>query len=372
LQIPPFELERYFAKYEFSSPYLLSCSDCEPLSMKELLSLGDRETLGLWETLTLGYTESQGHPLLREEIAKLYTEIRAENIITAVPEECIFIAMNTILEPGDHVVSVFPGYQSLYQLAETIGCEVSLWKPAEEETWRFRMEDLERLLKPSTKLIVINFPHNPTGALITGEELRQIVAAAEKRRGYVFSDEMYRFLEYDEKDRLPTASDLSANAVSLSGMSKSFSLAGLRIGWLSTQDTALISQFSSFKDYTTICSSAPGEVLAIMGLRARDAILSRNLGIIRENLRLLSGFSAEHSEILKWTSSKAGPIGLGRLKKEINADDFCLDLQKKKGAMLLPSAAYGFGRKHFRLGFGRRAFPEALSKLSEYLSSLNS
>ncbi|MGW8145029.1 MAG: aminotransferase class I/II-fold pyridoxal phosphate-dependent enzyme, partial [Anaerolineales bacterium] len=137
MQIPAFQLERYFAKYEFSARYLLSSSDCEPLSMRELLSLADTEMTDAWENLKLGYTESWGHPLLREEIAGIYQQVGSEEILTVVPEEGIFLIMNALLEPGDHVICTYPGYQSLYEIARSIGCQVSTWEPDEEQGWYF-------------------------------------------------------------------------------------------------------------------------------------------------------------------------------------------------------------------------------------------
>ncbi len=169
MKIKPFELERYFAKYEFTSKYLLSSSDCESLSLNELLQMADAETHYLWENLKLSYTESTGHPKLKKEIAKLYTTISPEEINVMVPEEGIFVAMNCILEKGDHVISTFPGYQSLFEIANSLGCEVSKWIPEYKNGWQFNIEKLNSIVTENTKLIVINFPHNPTGATISKE-----------------------------------------------------------------------------------------------------------------------------------------------------------------------------------------------------------
>ena len=132
MKIQPFKLERYFARYEFSAPYLLSSSDCEALTLPELLAMADEQTLGLWNNLKLGYTESQGHHLLREEVARLYQNIQPEELLIITPEEGIFIAMNALLDQGDQVVTTFPGYQSLYEIANAMGCQVSHWLPKEK------------------------------------------------------------------------------------------------------------------------------------------------------------------------------------------------------------------------------------------------
>lgn len=341
--------------------------------MSELLALADRETLGMWKNLGLGYTESLGHPLLREEVARLHTVIKPENVLVITPEEGIFIAMNVILEKGDHVITTFPGYQSLYEIASALGCEVTKWLPDEKDDWKFDLDVLRASIRPNTKLLVINFPHNPTGSLIDRKGYQEILQVAGERGITVFSDEMYRFLEHDETDRLDSASDLSVRAVSLFGVSKSFALAGLRIGWLTTQDKELYSKMAVFKDYTTICSSAPSEILAIMGLRAKDEILRRNMAIIQSNLRLLDQFFGHHAGQFTWVKPKAGTIGFPKLLQQGDIAGFCLDLVEKKGVMLLPSNIYSYDEGqhdggHFRVGFGRKNIPEALEKLEEYLS----
>jgi aspartate/methionine/tyrosine aminotransferase len=369
MKISPFKLERYFARYEFSAPFLLSCSDCEPLSLRELLSFGDEDALDLWANLGLGYTESQGHPLLREEIARLYAHIAPDDVLVVTPEEGIFIAMNVILREGDHVIATFPGYQSLYELAHSLGCEVTRWTPEKRGEWIFDVEDLKTLIQANTRLIVINFPHNPTGALPERNALEHILALARSRNIFVFSDEMYRLLEYDTANRLEPACDLYDGAVSLFGVSKSFALAGLRIGWLVTQNRALLRELAAFKDYTTICSSAPSEILALMALRAQQKIIKRNLDIIRVNLSILDAFFGRHHGLFEWFRPKAGSIAFPSLCLGGGISDFCLDLVDKKGVMLLPADVYDFPGNHFRLGFGRRNMPDALDRLEDYLCS---
>ncbi|MDX1284831.1 MAG: aminotransferase class I/II-fold pyridoxal phosphate-dependent enzyme, partial [Draconibacterium sp.] len=215
MKIKPFKLERYFAKYEFTVKYLLSCSDCEPLLLSEVLEMADTESLKLWENLKLAYTESSGHPLLKEEITKLYAAIEPKNLNVMVPEEAIFVAMNCMLRKGDHVVTTFPGYQSLYEVAKSLGCRVSKWIPEFDRDWKFDLETLKTLINEETKLLVINFPHNPTGATVSISDLNEIIELCRVNNVLLFSDEMYRFLEYNEKDRLPSACDLYENAISL-------------------------------------------------------------------------------------------------------------------------------------------------------------
>jgi aspartate/methionine/tyrosine aminotransferase len=367
MELQPFKLERYFAKYEFSVKYLLSSSDCDGLAQSELLMLADTEARLLWDNLQLGYTESLGHPLLRQEVARLYLGIQPEQVLITAPEEGIFIAMNTLLQKGDHVICTFPGYQSLYEIARSIGCEVTVWQPEEENGWRFNPEFLRQHIKPETKLLVINFPHNPTAYLPSIKDFLEIVDLARKHTLYLFSDEMYRWLELNPEDRLPSACEIYEKAVVLFGMSKTFGMAGARIGWIVTQDQNLYAKIVAFKDYTTICSSAPGEILAIIALRAKDKIIQKHLIRINLNLELLEGFFTRHSNVLTWIRPKAGTIAFPRLRGEFGSAAFCQEVVEKAGILLLPSTIYDFDDRHFRIGFGRENMPEALGKLEEYL-----
>ncbi len=367
MHIDPFKLERYFARYEFTAPYLLSSSDCEPLSLNELLSMIHGETMKMWNVLKLGYTESQGHPDLREEIASLYKTVRPGQIMVSAPEEAIFIAMNTLLQEKDEVISTFPAYQSLYEVARSLGCQVKFWKPRYKEGWSFNLKDLEKLMSKKTRMLIINFPHNPTGTTITKKEQEQLLEMAKNFQTIIFSDEMYRYLEYDDGQRLPSMADQYDDAVTLCGMSKSFALAGLRIGWIISKNKDRLEHFLQFKDYTTICNSAPSEILALMGLKAREKILRRNHQIIQTNLEYLDEFFGRHEEIFDWKRPEAGPVVFPGMHKPLDANDFCRDLVEKKGVMLLPPHVYDIEDNHFRIGFARKNLPEALEKLGEYL-----
>lgn len=371
MKIQPFKLERYFAAHEFTARYLMCASDCEALSMDELLAMTDDASWRLWRGLKLGYTESQGHHILREEIAKLYETVKPDEIITITPEEGIFIAMTTLLKKGDHVVVTFPGYQSLYEIAISQGCTVSRWMPREESGWTFAIDDLRELVQDKTKMIVVNFPHNPTGATITRADLETIAGFVDQNGILLFSDEMYRFLEHEPAIRLPSACDLTDRAITLCGMSKSFALAGLRLGWLATKNAAAFGDIAAFKDYTTICSSAPSEILAIMALRAKTKILNRNMDLIKKNLALLDAFFEENAGLFEWRRPKAGPIAFPELNGDIGVGAFCADLLEKKGVLLLPADQYGYDGNNFRIGFARRNLPEALSKLREYLTEIS-
>lgn len=367
MKIKDFELERFFAKYEFKAPYLLCCSDCESFSVGELLDLEENSSEEL-KKLCLGYTESEGSPILRKEISKLYKNIKPEEILVfAGAEEGIFVFMNVLLEKDDHVIVQFPAYQSLYEVANSIGCEITKWKMSDEDNWELNINFLKNNIKENTKAIVINFPHNPTGYLPSIEKFNTVVEIAKKNNIHIFSDEVYRFMEYNKKDRLPGMCDTYNKGVSVGVMSKTFGLAGLRIGWIATKDKELLKKIASFKDYTSICCSAPSEFLSILALRHKEYIINRNLKIIKNNLKLLDKFFKKYKKQFEWIRPKAGSIGFPRIKFNKNVEEFCIDLVNKKGVLLLPSTKYDFGNKHFRLGFGRKNMPKALEKLEEYI-----
>lgn len=368
MKINDFKLERFFAKYEFTAPYLLCSSDCESFSVKELLDLekGSEEEL---KKLWLGYTESQGSPKLREEIVKLYKTIKTEEIIVfAGAEEGIFIFMNVLLQKGDHVIVQFPAYQSLYEIANSIGCEVTDWVMNDENKWKLDIEFLKKNIKENTKTIIMNFPHNPTGYLPSKQKFNQIIEIAKEKNIHVFSDEVYRLLEYDKNNILPAMADCYEKGLSLGVMSKTFGLAGLRIGWIATKDKELFKKIASFKDFTSICNSAPSEFLSILALKHKEHLVKRNLGIIENNLELLDNFFEMYNHLFDWVRPKAGSIAFPRIRFNKNAEEFCMDLLKRKGVLLLPSPLYDYDNKHFRIGFGRKDMPASLKKLEEYIN----
>ena len=367
MRLPPFKLERHFARYEFSAPYLLCSSDCESVALGDLLALepGAREKL---DSLWLGYTESRGDPQLRSEITTLYDDIATSQVLVhAGAEEAIFNYMNVVLSPGDHVVVHAPYYQSLGEVARGIGADVSEWRGDPSRAWELELGELERLLTPRTRVVVVNFPHNPTGYLPTLELVRELSGLSDRHGFAIFSDEVYRGLELDPSDRLPAFADLNERAVSLGVMSKTYGLAGLRIGWLVTRDDDLLGELAAFKDYTTICNSGPSEFLASLALRNAGPIVERNLRIIRENLDRLDGFFGATEGRFDWHRPRAGSIAFPALRRG-SVEKFCTDLVERAGVLLLPGTLYGEGYNAFRIGFGRRNLPEALEKLESYLA----
>jgi aspartate/methionine/tyrosine aminotransferase len=368
VRIADFALERFFARWEFAVRHLLCASDVEGWRMADLVALADDETAALWANLRLGYTEAPGHPLLRAEIATLYDTIEADDVLVfAGAEEAIFCLSNVLLGPGDHAVVTWPGYQSLYQVGRAAGADVSLHELREVDGWALDVERLVASLRPGTRLVVVNAPHNPTGTLLSAAQSARLTGELADRGIHLLADEVYRFLEFDPADRLPAGADAFSRGVSLGVMSKSFAMAGLRIGWLASRDRELLARCAAFKDYTTICSSAPAEILALIGLRARDIVLERSRRIVATNLDRLDSFFAEHGDRLSWVRPRGGSIGFPRLLDAESIDGFAARLVEAEGVLLLPGSQFGFEGNHFRIGFGREDLPQALAGFERFL-----
>jgi len=369
MKINEFKIERYFAEYEFRSRYLLSSSDCESLAVNELLLMADRQCLDLWNNLRLGYTETRGHPLLREAIAGLGAKITPDDVCVLSPEEGIFIAMNVILDRGDHVIVTDPGYQSLSEIPASLGCEVTKWPVYLADTdWHLDISFLQKAIRKNTRLIIINFPHNPTGYVPCKADLRKIIDIASEKGICLFSDEMYRYLEFSGSHEPGSVADLYEKGITLSGLSKSFGLPGLRIGWIATQDRQLISKIEGFKDYTTICNGAPGEILGIIALRNSDRIIDANLRLIRENKEIARDYFRKHSELFTWIDPAGSSVAFPRLDEKIPVSAFCRKLVETKSALLMPAEMFGYDGNHFRIGLGKRSFREALGQLEAFVS----
>ncbi len=362
----PFDLERYFAKYEFSAKYLLGSSDCESISIGELLDL-QRGARADFYRLSLGYTESTGTRYLRSAIAQGYSNINEKEVVVhAGAQEAIFTFCQSYLKKGDHVIVQWPCYQSLYSLPEDIGCEVTRWEAQEHKNWSLDLQWLEDNLRPETAAVFVNFPHNPTGYLPSVEDFLNLVKIVRKHGALLFCDEVYRGLEYSADLRLPSACELYENAVVLGVTSKSYGLAGLRIGWLVSHNAGILEKVAACKDYTSLCNSAPSEFLASIALRNADSLIARNRALSLSNLSLLRGFLQQHPQ-WSWSEPKAGCIGLVRLGSGENADDLCTRLAEKEGILLVPSGRFGYGDCHVRIGYGRINFPQALHKLESAL-----
>ncbi|MBB6271726.1 aspartate/methionine/tyrosine aminotransferase [Pedobacter cryoconitis] len=370
MKIKEFAVERYFAQYEFTAKYLLSSSDCDGYPMEFVLNLASAEEKERWNNLKLGYTETRGSLELREAIQQHYRTIELDEIIVSSPGEANFILMNVVLSKGDHVICMAPMYQSLYEIAKSLETDISFWEPdQQQQDWYYDPAGLEKLIRPETKLIIVNFPHNPTGFSPSRVDYQRIIEIARKHNLILFSDEMYRFLDHNPKETLDSACDLYENAVSLWGTAKTFGLAGLRLGWLTSKNKEILQKVENFKDYLSICNSATSEVLATIALNHMDKFVQPNLQKIRRNLELFSEFHQQNKDLFDFSKPVTGSTAFIKLKIKGTALDFAEKLVKETGIMLLPAETFEYGDKHARIGFGRENFPEVLEIFGNYLAS---
>ena len=366
--IEPFLLERYFAQHEFATPYLLCSSDLESVPMRDLVATADDEMAALWHDLRLGYTETTGHPLLRAELAALYDTVDADDVVTfAGASEAITCLVSGLVASGDHVIAMWPGYQSLYEVARHAGAEVTTLELHAADGWAIDLAAIEAAVRPATRLIVVNAPHNPTGMLPPPDVWSALADLAAGAGAVLLCDEVYRLFEHDPADRLPAGADLGEHVVSVGVLSKSYGLAGLRIGWLATRNATIRAAAIRVKDYASMCNAAPAEILGVIALRDAEAILGRNRELVLRNVALVDDLLSRHPDRIAWHRPRAGAIGFPRLLDDEPVDAFCAHLRAAQGVLLLPGTVYGHAGNHFRIGFGRVDAADALARLDAFL-----
>jgi len=350
----------------------MAASDAQTLTLGELLAMARPDDRAAFEALGLGYTETFGAAALRAEIAATYDTLRPEHVLCfAGAEEAIYVAMRVLLGRDDHAIVITPNYQA----AETIPlglCAVTGVPLDAERAWDLDLDRLRAAIRPNTRLVSINFPNNPTGRIVPRASLDAIVEICRKQGAWLFSDEVYRLIERDSALRLPQAVDLYERAISLNVMSKAYGLAGLRVGWLACKDRELLVRFERYKHYLSICNSGPSEALALIALRARERILERNRGIVRDNVALLDAFFAEHAELFDWRQPDGGCVGFIRYKGKDGVEAFTQRLVEEAGVLLLPASIFRSELNEvpadcLRVGFGRGDLPQGLVALRGWL-----
>ncbi len=373
MKIAPFMLERWFDQYEFRVRYNISASCAAATYTSELLELGGPGTRQAYLGLSLDYIEAGGTEAYRDAVASWFERVSPEDVQATIgAAEAIFILMNVLVSPGDRIIVESPNYQSLAEVARAAGAEVLDWPLRPENDWRPDLNELRRLLKKDrVRAVVVNHPHNPTGAMLSREEQAQVLALAEKAGARLISDEVYRGLIYDPQDALPPAADLSERAVSLGDLTKPFGLGGLRAGWIATRDHGIIEACGAMRDYTSICSAAPSEFLATIALRHRDTLLARKMAIARANRQSFAAVVDRHPDLLEWVPPKGGVTAFPAYKAAVDSPTFCRGLVERADTLLLPGAVYGL-ENHFRIGFGRepKGFAEGLKRFEAYIETV--
>ncbi|MEU7429533.1 pyridoxal phosphate-dependent aminotransferase [Streptomyces sioyaensis] len=371
-RLPDFRLETYFSQWEFTARHHLTASDVQTMTLGELLALADDQDRAAFENLSLGYTETYGDPALREVIAQMYERADAADVICfAGAEEALYLAMNVLLDAGDHAVVVTPNYQA----AETVPlalCEVTGVALDPDRDWALDLDRVKAAIRPHTRVVSVNFPNNPTGKVISAADFTELARLCDERGIHLFSDEVYRGLERDPARTLPQAADLSERALSLNVTSKSLGLPGLRIGWITCRDRDLLTRLERAKHYTTICNSAPGEVLARIALKARETILDRNRALIERNLPVFDAFFAEFGDLFEWQAPDGGCVAYPRYLGPEGVEEFCTRLVADAGVLLLPASIYRSEltptpADRFRIGIGRRDPEEGLAAFAQWM-----
>lgn len=368
---PEFELEQYLLKNEYKATHSLCSSGLESMGLSELLALSDSDVLSRWNSQDLNYSQPLGQEYLREEISRQYLTITQEQVcVFAGAAEAILCTLQGLLQSEEHVVVVTPCYQSLETVPAST-CDITRVMLDESNEWQLNLNSVKAALKPNTKLIVMNFPNNPTGAIPDKETMAALIEMARCRGIYIFSDEVYRLMELDPANRLPAICDWYERGISVSSMSKPYGLPGLRIGWLATRAPEVIDSAVNIKHYTSICPNSAGEILAFAALRNQTTILERNLRIMRANLVLMEHFFKRVQDECDWVTPKGGCLGFVRLLNSESAENFATRLLDERGVLVLAGNLYGDYSNRFRIGFGRKDTKDGLAKLESFLKGKN-
>lgn len=369
MQIAPFETEHFYAKYEFNTPYQLCNSDCETVTIGELLDMADM-SLAQLGALGLGYTETEGNPQLREMIAEGYKTAVSQNIlILATPVEGIYLTARALLEPDDEVIVLTPAYDALINMFEHVvgTANVKKWAFTENgSNWILELETLRQLITPKTKLVVVNFPHNPTGYLPTPAWQKELISIIEENNLWLFYDEMYYGLVHSGTPEIPSAADLSRRTIVLSGLSKTYGLPGLRTGWLVIQDDSLREDIINWKHYTSICPPAPSEFMAMAAWRVREQLRQKNIDQIEQNLAIAEQFFARWERLFGWKRPLSGSTALVKMNVP-SVTQFAEKMAAEAGILIHPATTLGSDDQHVRFGFGRAGFAAALTQFEQYL-----
>lgn len=371
--LPDFKLETHFSKWEFKARYHMTASDAESISMRDLMAMATPEEREAFEGMWLGYTETFGASDLREVIASQYENRNANEVLCfAGASEGIFAANTVILDKDSHAIVVTPNYQSHETLPIAI-CEATGVPLDPDDEWSLDIDRVAGAVRSNTKLVTINFPHNPTGAILPIDRYHALIALCQKHGIYILHDEIFNGLGPTGTKHLPYVADLYERGLSLNVMSKSYGLAGLRIGWIACADHEVVSKMERMKHYLSISNSGPSEHLAKIALNNRDKLLARNCAIIDENLPKWDEFFGRHQELFDWSRPDGSCTAFPRYKGPDGVEEFARAMVEESGVLLLPSTIYEseLGETptdRFRLGFGRKGIDEGLSMMEKHIS----
>ncbi|MBL4628688.1 MAG: aminotransferase class I/II-fold pyridoxal phosphate-dependent enzyme [Roseicyclus sp.] len=370
--LPDFRLETHFSKWEFKARYHMTASDAESLSMRDLLAMATETERADFDNLWLGYTETFGAPDLREAIAATFQRQSTSDVLCfAGASEGIFAANNVILDADSHAIVVTPNYQSHETLPMAI-CSATAVPLDPNDNWSLDIDRIRDAIRPNTRLVTINFPHNPTGAILPLDRYQALIELCRTHGIYILHDEIFNGLGPSGAQHLPYIADLYERGLSLGVMSKSYGLPGLRIGWIACQDSKLLGQMERMKHYLSICNSAPSERLAKIAINNRDRILARNCAIVDENLPKWDAFFARHPDLFDWRHPDGSCMAFPRYNGPEGVEVFAQSLAESSGVLVLPGSIYASSlgptpSNHFRLGFGRVGLDEGLAAMEAHI-----
>jgi aspartate/methionine/tyrosine aminotransferase len=371
MRLTPFALERWMTTYETRVEYDLAESGIHPLTTAELLAFDAEPERRAAELLNLplNYSEARGTEELRARIAATYRDLTADDVlVTTGAIEANYLLFNALLQPGDRVVSVYPAYQQLYTVPESIGCEVARLELREENAYRYDLDELERLVDARTRMIVVNTPHNPTGAAMTAAECARVYALAESVGATILADEAYRWLTVDDAPLPPPFRDLGPRAISVGTVSKPFGIPGIRLGWIAAT-AEVAAQCWAYRDYTSLSPGGLSDYLARRTFANREAILARTHAISAENLRTLRAFIAERGDLFSWVEPRGGLLGLLRYHLDLPSEIVANRLAEEESVMLAPGSAFGMeGRLRIGLGGQPERFIAGLERVDRFFT----
>ncbi|WZL74344.1 aminotransferase [Clostridiaceae bacterium 35-E11] len=372
MKIKDFGVEMWMNAYETKCDYNLAETCVESLTVEELLDLSGNKEKIMEEILKmqLTYGDIEGSEKLRKGIASLYKDVDIENIcITHGAIGANFLALTTLVDPGDRVISVMPTYQQLYSIPESIGADVKILRLKPENNYLLDLEELKSYVNEKTKVICINNPNNPTGALMDEAFLMEVVEIAKSCGAYVLCDEVYRGLTHEKENFTTSIADLYEKGISTGSMSKVFSLAGIRLGWI-IGPVDFIQQVNKFRDYNTISCGMIDDRLAVVALENKDKIMKRNLDIITNNIKILDKWVQAESAI-SYIKPKAGTTAFLKYDLDMPSEEFCLKLLKEKSVFLVPGKALDI-EGFVRIGYANnpKILEAGLEKISEFLKEL--
>ena len=366
MKIDKFKVEEWFNKYEYKAVYDLADTCVESLSVDELLEIAEKNKEDLSEiyTIKLNYGNIHGSEKLKKLVANLYKKQTENNItITHGTIGANQLVMLSLIEKGDNIVSIIPTYQQHYAIPKSIGANVKILRLKEENNWLPNLDELEKLVGNNTKIICMNNPNNPTGAVIPDNILEKIADIAQKSNAYILCDEVYRGLNHNGEPFSTSIADIYEKGISTSSMSKVFSLAGLRLGWVCAP-TEVIDEINHQREYNTISVSILDDYFSCIALENKDKIIQRNISKILEGKNILQKWLKSENRV-HCVIPQAGTTAFLGYNLPINSKDLCKKLQNDTGVMILPGETMEY-EGFLRIGYGNN--PDKLKKALEIFS----